>query len=152
MKARRAMIMMGEIQPGRGPRSLASAGFASHSQALQFAVTLLSSGFIQFPSQGSFVVISSRPLLLAQLGQFGSGEEKGTWLYQQPAGNSEEQAQGWGCPLPGLQGIRIFAAARSSCWVRGARPGYRCVPACSLCPLQAQAVYSHHRRHLSPCG
>lgn len=124
------MMMLGKIQPGRGPGSLASAGFASHSRALQFAVTarlLLSSGSLRFPSQDSFVFISSRPSSLAQLGRSSSGE-KGTRLYRQPAGSSEEQAQGRGSPLPGPQGIRI-SAAHSSCWVRGRFPGYRCVPA-----------------------
>lgn len=100
-------MLLGEIQPGRGPGSLPSAGCASHSRALRFTVTArlpLSSGSLQFPSQGSFVFISSRPSSLAHLGWSSSGEEKGTRLYRQPAGSSEAQAQRRASPAPGPTG------------------------------------------------
>lgn len=147
-KKRRARMMLGENQPGRGPGSLTSARSSSHSRVPQFAVTarlLLLSGSLQLPSQGSFV-ISSRTSWRVQRGRPGSGEE-------QPAGSSALQAQGCASPLPGAQGSSVSAAQHSA--AAGSGEAFQATDV----SLHTPPVSSPHtdcpqpsRRHLGPCG
>lgn len=141
-KKRDVRMMLGENQPGRGPGSLMSARFSSHSHVLQFAVTarlLLLSRSLQLPSQGSFV-ISSRTSSLVQRGRPGSGEEKGAWLRCGRLGAQRCRRRGGRPPSQRAGQQRLCSTAHSSRGLRGGSPGYRCVPAHVPCVLPSRRL------------
>lgn len=153
VKKRRARMMLGENQPGRGPGSLTSARSSSHSRVLQFAVTarlLLLSGSLQLPSQGSFL-ISSRTSSLVQRGRPGSGEEKGAWLRCSQLGAQCCKRRGG---RPPSQAHRAAASLQHSTQQLRAQGRLSRLPMCPctrpLCPPLAQTVHSHRGATSAP--